>query len=56
MGALVFNLFPGYPLGGGPVLRAVAWAVTGDRNLATKVAAAAGQVIALLLIAYGLAA
>ena len=50
----VFNMVPGYPLDGGRVLRAAAWAVTGDRNRATKIAARGGQVVALLLIGYGL--
>lgn len=50
----IFNMVPGYPLDGGRVLRAAAWAVTGDRNRATKIAARGGQIIALLLIGYGL--
>jgi Zn-dependent protease/predicted transcriptional regulator len=50
----IFNLFPGYPLDGGRILRAIAWAATGDRNRATKLAAAVGQGIAFLLVAYGL--
>jgi Zn-dependent protease/CBS domain-containing protein len=52
----IFNLFPGYPLDGGRVLRAVAWATTGNRDRATKIAAAVGQGVAFLLIAYGLMA
>jgi pimeloyl-ACP methyl ester carboxylesterase len=48
-----FNLVPGYPLDGGRVLRAAAWAITGNRARATRIAARAGQVVALLLIGYG---
>ena len=50
----VFNMVPGYPLDGGRVLRAAAWAVTGERNRATKIAARGGQIVGLLLIGYGL--
>jgi hypothetical protein len=50
----IFNMAPGYPLDGGRVLRAAAWAMTRDRNRATRIAARAGQVVALLLIGYGL--
>jgi Zn-dependent protease len=49
-----FNMVPGYPLDGGRVLRAAAWAVTGDQSRATRIAARAGQVVALILIGYGL--
>jgi Zn-dependent protease len=50
----MFNLVPGYPLDGGRVLRAAVWAITGERSRATKIAARAGQIVALLLIGYGL--
>lgn len=49
-----FNLLPGFPLDGGRLLRAGIWALTGDVNKATRAAAAAGSVIAVLLIALGL--
>jgi Zn-dependent protease len=49
----VFNMVPGYPLDGGRVLRAAAWAITGERNRATRIAARGGQIVALLLIGYG---
>lgn len=41
-----FNLLPGLPLDGGRVLRAAAWAVTGDRERATRWSARGGQVLA----------
>lgn len=51
----VFNLVPGAPLDGGRVLRAALWWITGDRHKALRVAARAGQLLGLLLVAYGLA-
>lgn len=50
----VFNLFPGYPLDGGRVLRAILWKRSGDIAEATRIAGVCGQVIALSLIAFGL--
>jgi Zn-dependent protease len=48
-----FNLIPGFPMDGGRILRAVIWAVRGDRNAATRTAASVGQVIGYLIIALG---
>lgn len=45
----IFNLVPGAPLDGGRVLRAAVWAVSGDRHRAVRVAAYAGQGVAIVL-------
>jgi Zn-dependent protease len=50
----VFNLFPGYPLDGGRVLRAFLWHRTGNINEATRTSGRFGQFIALALIAFGI--
>ncbi|MBD0324991.1 MAG: site-2 protease family protein [Pyrinomonadaceae bacterium] len=49
----VFNLFPGYPLDGGRVLRAALWRRGGDIAEATRIAGVCGQVIAWTLIVFG---
>lgn len=50
----VFNLFPGYPLDGGRVLRAFLWRRNGDMNRSTMTAGRVGQVIAIALGAIGI--
>jgi Zn-dependent protease/CBS domain-containing protein len=49
----VFNLFPGYPLDGGRVLRAILWYRTGDIKEATRLAGICGMLIAAILIIFG---
>ena len=50
----VFNLFPGYPLDGGRVLRAYLWKQGRDLNEATVLTGRCGQVIAVGMIILGL--
>ena len=49
----IFNLFPGYPLDGGRVLRAILWRRTGDIRQATRLAGVCGMLIAAILIIFG---
>src|SRR5215207_6823267 len=49
----VFNLFPGYPLDGGRVLRAILWNRTKDIKEATRLAGICGMLIAAILIIFG---
>jgi Zn-dependent protease len=49
----VFNFLPGLPLDGGRMLEAIVWGITGNRELATRIAARAGVVVALLVIGLG---
>src|SRR5213592_1420752 len=49
----IFNLFPGYPLDGGRVLRAIIWKRSGSIRDATRIAGFCGQLISLVLIAFG---
>jgi Zn-dependent protease len=51
---LVFNLLPALPLDGGRILRALIWRARGDYRTATRVSARVAQVIAVLLIGFGL--
>jgi Zn-dependent protease/predicted transcriptional regulator len=53
VGLAIFNMIPGFPLDGGRVLRGVIWWITGDAKRATTIAARVGQVIAFLMIVYG---
>lgn len=50
----VFNLFPGYPLDGGRVLRAYLWRNGKDLDEATILTGRCGQIIAVGLMALGL--
>lgn len=50
----VFNLFPGYPLDGGRVLRAIIWKRSGSIQDATRIAGFCGQLMSLVLIAFGI--
>jgi Zn-dependent protease len=52
---LLFNLVPAYPLDGGRIARAAAWALTGDRHRATRFAARIGIAFGWTLMAGGLA-
>jgi len=50
----IFNLFPGYPLDGGRVLRAIIWKRSGNIRDATRISGFCGQLMSLVLIAFGL--
>ncbi|MEJ7860293.1 MAG: site-2 protease family protein [Pyrinomonadaceae bacterium] len=50
----VFNLFPGYPLDGGRLLRAYLWRRGTDLNEATVMTGRCGQIIAGALVVFGL--
>lgn len=50
----VFNLFPGYPLDGGRVLRAFLWHRGYDLNEATTLTGRCGQIIAIALVIFGI--
>ena len=49
----LFNLIPGFPMDGGRILHAILWRVRGDRNAATRNAAAVGRLFGYVLIAGG---
>lgn len=50
----LFNLFPGYPLDGGRVLRAILWKRTGNIKDATRMAGICGMLVAVILILFGI--
>jgi CBS domain-containing protein len=50
---LVFNLLPALPLDGGRMLRAALWQWKGDLNNATRLAAGAGRILSITMIAAG---
>lgn len=49
----VFNLFPGFPLDGGRLFRALVWKRTGDVRRATRIATTGGKVFGYLLMVIG---
>lgn len=49
----VFNLFPGYPLDGGRVLRALLWRQSGNITQATRLAGICGLLVAAVVILFG---
>jgi Zn-dependent protease len=49
----VFNLIPGFPLDGGRVLRSVLWQLTGSLRQATRIAVAAGRIVAYAFLIWG---
>src|SRR5204863_9542072 len=50
----LFNLFPGYPLDGGRVLRALLWRKSGNIKEATRMAGICGVLVAAVLILFGI--
>ena len=50
----IFHFIPVFPLDGGRFLRLVLWRVTGDYDRATRITSWGGEIIGLLIIAYGL--
>ncbi len=49
----VFNLIPCFPLDGGRILRSIIWMISGSLQKATRITVAIGQVIAYLMILWG---
>jgi Zn-dependent protease len=48
-----FNLFPGFPLDGGRILRSLVWRVSGNYKKATRIATLAGRVVGYLFLLGG---
>jgi len=49
----LFNLFPGFPLDGGRLLRAVVWRVTGSLRKATQIATLSGRLLGWGIVGLG---
>lgn len=49
----IFNMLPAFPLDGGRVMRSVIWAFSGNFARSTRISARTGQVMGLLMIAFG---
>jgi len=47
----IFNSLPGLPLDGGAVVRAIVWGITGNESRGTIIAAWAGRIVAVLVVA-----
>ena len=50
---LAFNLLPAFPLDGGKIARAAVWRITGDKRRGTVASARLGQLLALMMFAFG---
>ena len=50
----IFNLIPGFPLDGGRLFRAIAWAIQGNLTKATRIASLVGRGIGYIFILGGL--
>ena len=53
VGLRALNRLPGYPLGGGRLLRAGIWGLTGSHHRATQIAARMGQVVGGVMVLGG---
>jgi Zn-dependent protease len=51
---LAFNLLPAFPLDGGKIARAAVWRITGDKRRGTVASARLGQLLALVMFAFGI--
>lgn len=50
----LFNMIPGFPLDGGRVLRAIIWRCSSDFRMAARAASLIGQLIAQIIMGFGL--